>query len=73
VHCPEHPGDDEADQGHDRERHVHVEDLLDEALVGIVRRVEEDKRDRRGKHRRRGERQLPESPAEKRRVQVNPP
>ena len=29
-------------QRHDRERHVQVEDLLDEALVGVVGRVEED-------------------------------
>ena len=26
----------------DRQRHVQVEDLLDEALVGVERRVEED-------------------------------
>ena len=37
--------DDEAAEGDDRERHVQVEDLLDEALVGLVRRVEEDERE----------------------------
>ena len=39
------PRDDEADERDDRERHVQVEDLLDEALVGVERRVEEDQRE----------------------------
>ncbi len=38
-------GDHEADQRADRDRHVDVEDLLDEALVRVVRRVEEDHRE----------------------------
>ena len=37
-------GDHEADQRADRQRHVQVEDLLDEAL-GVERRVEEDQRE----------------------------
>jgi hypothetical protein len=35
------PAEHEAAQRHDGQRHVHVEDLLHEALVGIHRRVEE--------------------------------
>ena len=38
------PGDHEAGERADRERHVQVEDLLDEAL-GVERRVEEDQRE----------------------------
>ena len=38
------PGDDETDQGDDGERHVQVEDLLDEALA-VERRVEKGKRE----------------------------
>ena len=34
-------GDDEAEQGDGRERHVQIEDLLDEALVGVLGGVEE--------------------------------
>ena len=34
-------GDDEAEQRDGRERHVQIEDLLDEALVGVLGRVEE--------------------------------
>jgi hypothetical protein len=37
----------EAAERDDRHRHVHVEDLLDEALVGVERGVEEDERGRR--------------------------
>ncbi len=33
-------------QRDDRQRHVQVEDLLDEALVGVVGRVEEHERER---------------------------
>jgi hypothetical protein len=43
----EHAARDEPAQSHDRHRHVHVEDLLDEALVRVVRRVEEHQRERR--------------------------
>jgi hypothetical protein len=39
------PAGHEAEERHDRHRHVHVEDLLDEALVGVVGRVEEDERE----------------------------
>jgi hypothetical protein len=39
------PAGDEAAERHERERHVQVEDLLDEALVGVVGRVEEDERE----------------------------
>ncbi len=35
----------EAAEGNDRQRHVQVEDLLDEALVGFVGGVEEDERE----------------------------
>ena len=42
--------DDEADQRADRDRHVDVEDLLDEALVRVVWRVEEDHRERRAEN-----------------------
>jgi hypothetical protein len=38
----------EAAQRHDRQRHVQVEDLVDEALVGVVGRVEEDQREAAG-------------------------
>ena len=39
--------DDEPAERDDRERHVQVEDLLDEALIGLVRRVEEHEREAR--------------------------
>ena len=42
----EHPAEDEPAQRHDRQRHVDVEDLLDEALIGVERRVEEHERER---------------------------
>ena len=42
----EHAARYEAAQRHDRHRHVHVEDLLHEALIGVERRVEEDERHR---------------------------
>ena len=42
------PAGHEAAQRDDRHRHVHVEDLLHEALVGVQRRVEEHERQRRG-------------------------
>jgi hypothetical protein len=73
VHRAHHAGDHESDQGDDRQRYVDVEDLLDEPLIGVVRRVEEDKRKCRGQRRRRGERKTPQTPAKKLRVQVNPP
>jgi hypothetical protein len=44
---------------------VHVEDLLDESLVGVVRRVEEDERERDGDDRRRADREPEKPPAEK--------
>src|SRR3954453_9317349 len=49
----------------ERERHVDVEDLLREALVGVDRRVEEDEHQRRpheqdGRARERGQRQMTE-------------
>jgi hypothetical protein len=40
-----HPRDDEADERDDPERDVEVEDLLDEPLVGVERRVEEHERE----------------------------
>ncbi len=43
--------------GDDRQRHVQVEDLLDEALVGVERRVEEDQRERQREHRHGGDRE----------------
>ena len=43
----EHAARHEAAERDDRHRHVHVEDLLHEALVGVERRVEEDQRERR--------------------------
>ena len=57
----EDAADDEADQRHDRQRHVQVEDLLDEALVGVERGVEEDQRKRQGEHRHGGDREWSES------------
>ena len=47
----EDAADDEAEQRDDRQRHVQVEDLLDEALVGVSRRVEEDQRKAGAEHR----------------------
>ena len=49
------PADHEAAERHDRQRHVHVEDLLREALVGVDRRVERGQRERRGQHDRGGD------------------
>ena len=43
----------EAAERHDRHRHVDVEDLLHEALVGVERRVEEHERAARSRSRRR--------------------
>jgi hypothetical protein len=48
VPDPEDPAGDEPAQRDDAERHVDVEDLLHEALVGIVRRPEEHERERAG-------------------------
>ena len=42
----EQTAEDEPAQRHDRQRHVDVEDLLDEALVGVERGVEEHQRER---------------------------
>ena len=50
VHDRQHARRDEAAQRHDRQGDVDVEDLLQEALVGIERRVEEDQRERRRHH-----------------------
>ena len=50
------PGD-EAAQRDDRHGHVDVEDLLDEPLVGVVGRVEEDEREGGRQHDGGGERQ----------------
>jgi hypothetical protein len=44
---------------------VDVEDLLDEALVGVDRRVEEDEREGDGDRRRGGDCEPEKSPAEK--------
>jgi hypothetical protein len=44
---------------------VHVEDLLDETLIGIDRGVEEDERERDRDRRRGGDREPEKSPAEK--------
>jgi hypothetical protein len=43
---------------------VHIEDLLDEALIRVDRGVEEDERERYGDGGRRGERERNQSPAE---------
>ena len=42
----EDPAGDEAADRYQRHRHVDVEDLLDEALVGVVGGVEEDQPER---------------------------
>ena len=41
----QHAAEHEPAQGGDGQRHVDVEDLLDEALVGVQRGVEEDQRE----------------------------
>jgi hypothetical protein len=43
---------------------VDVEDLLDEALIGVDRGIEEDERERHGDGGRRGEREREQSPTE---------
>jgi hypothetical protein len=64
VHDPEHAGGDEAGERGYRERYVDVEDLLDEALVDVVRGVEEDERERCRDRRRGGDRKPPEAASE---------
>ena len=55
--------EDEPAQRHDRQRHVDVEDLLDEALVGVQRRVEEHQRERHADRGDGGEREAAEAAA----------
>jgi hypothetical protein len=44
MHDRQHRPEHEPQQRHDREWNVDVEDLLDEALIGVKRRIEEDER-----------------------------
>ena len=60
------PAGHEPAQRHDRQRHVQVEDLLHEALVGVVRRVEEHERERSEHEHERGDGEGPKPPAEHR-------
>jgi hypothetical protein len=63
-------GDHESDQGDDCQRHVHVEDLLDEALIGIDRGVEENEREGAGKRQHGCDRKRPQSLSEQCAVQA---